>query len=39
MSAIETIDLRKEFKNTIAVDGINLEIKKGEVFGLLGPKR
>jgi ABC-2 type transport system ATP-binding protein len=37
MSAIETIDLRKEFKNTIAVDGINLEIKKGEVFGLLGP--
>jgi ABC-2 type transport system ATP-binding protein len=37
MISIETIDLRKEFKNTVAVDGINLKVKKGEVFALLGP--
>jgi len=29
--------LRKEFGNLVAVAGINLSIKKGEIFGFLGP--
>ena len=29
--------LRKSFKDTIAVDGIDLEIKQGECLALLGP--
>lgn len=35
--AIETNDLRKSFGATHAVDGINLNVAKGSVFGLLGP--
>lgn len=34
---ITTKDLYREFENVIAVDGINLEIHDGEVFGLVGP--
>ena len=34
---IETHDLRKRFKNVVAVDGLNLSIQRGEIFGLLGP--
>jgi len=30
-------NLSKHFGNTKAVDGVDLEIKKGELFGLLGP--
>ncbi len=30
-------NLSKHFGNTKAVDGIDLEVKKGELFGLLGP--
>ena len=30
-------NLYKNFGNIIAVDGINFEVKRGEVFGLLGP--
>jgi len=30
-------DLVKKFDDVTAVNGINLEIKKGELFGLLGP--
>jgi ABC-2 type transport system ATP-binding protein len=30
-------DLVKRFGDFVAVDGINLEIRKGEVFGFLGP--
>lgn len=30
-------DLRKEFGDFVAVDGINFEVKQGEAFGLLGP--
>ena len=30
-------DLRKSFGATVAVDGLSLEIGRGEVFGLLGP--
>lgn len=34
---IQLIDLRKQFGNLVAVDGINLEVHSGEVFGFLGP--
>jgi ABC-2 type transport system ATP-binding protein len=36
-SAIIIKDLVKKFDDVTAVNGINLEIKKGELFGLLGP--
>ncbi len=36
-SAIETANLTKSFGDTIAVDTLNLKIKKGELFGLVGP--
>ncbi|MBI5632945.1 MAG: ABC transporter ATP-binding protein [Nitrospirae bacterium] len=35
--AIKTSGLTKTFGDTIAVDGLNLEIRKGELFGLVGP--
>jgi ABC-2 type transport system ATP-binding protein len=35
--AIETSGLVKQFGNTRAVDGINLNIRCGTVYGLLGP--
>jgi len=34
---IETKDLKRDFKSTHAVDGLNLSIKSGELFGLVGP--
>lgn len=36
-STIVIKDLVKQFGEVTAVNGINLEIKKGELFGLLGP--
>jgi len=36
-NAIVIKDLVKNFDDVIAVNGLNLEIKKGELFGLLGP--
>ncbi len=36
-SAIKTLDLTKTFAENIAVDKLNLEVKKGELFGLVGP--
>ena len=36
MIAIKTNNLRKEYKDVVAVDGLNLEIKEGELFSLLG---
>ena len=36
MHAIKTIGLIKQYKNLIAVDKLNLEIKQGELFSLLG---
>ena len=34
--SIKIINLRKEYKDVIAVNDINLEIKEGELFALLG---
>ncbi len=36
MSAIRTVNLTKRYKNIVAVDSLNLEINKGELFSLLG---
>ncbi len=36
MYAIETQNLTKKYKDITAVDGLNLKIKKGELFSLLG---
>ena len=36
-SAIIITDLVKQFNEITAVDGLNLEIKQGELFSLLGP--
>ncbi|MEX2116801.1 MAG: ATP-binding cassette domain-containing protein [Bacteroidota bacterium] len=30
-------NLRKEFDTVVAVDGVSLEVQRGELFGLLGP--
>ena len=35
--AIKIKDLKKSYKNTLALDGIDLEIKPGQFYGLLGP--
>jgi ABC-2 type transport system ATP-binding protein len=37
MNIIEITNITKRFDNLIAVDNLNLTIKKGEIFGLLGP--
>jgi ABC-2 type transport system ATP-binding protein len=37
MPAVFVRGLRHEFGNHVAVDGIDLTIERGEVFGLLGP--
>ena len=36
MFAIETVNLTKNYKDTIAVNNLNLQIKEGELFSLLG---
>ncbi len=35
--AISTRGLRKVFGNKVAVSGLNLDVRRGEVFGFLGP--
>ena len=35
--AIETHELTKRYGNQVAVNGLNLEVKPGEIFGFLGP--
>ncbi|MCJ7667061.1 MAG: ABC transporter ATP-binding protein [Anaerolineae bacterium] len=37
MAIIETENLTKRFKNTTAVDRLNLSVEEGEIFGLVGP--
>ncbi|MCS7177732.1 MAG: ABC transporter ATP-binding protein [Anaerolineae bacterium] len=34
---IETINLTRRFGRVVAVDGLNLVVRRGEIFGLLGP--
>jgi ABC-2 type transport system ATP-binding protein len=34
---IETLGLTKRFKKVTAVDGLDMSVHKGEIFGLLGP--
>ena len=34
---IKTENLTKRFGHVVAVNGLQLEIKKGEIFGLVGP--
>ena len=34
---IETHNLTKRFKKVTAVDGLSLSVRRGEIFGLLGP--
>lgn len=36
MDAIKTINLTKQYKDVLAVDGLNLTIYEGELFSLLG---
>lgn len=36
MTSIQTVNLTKQFKERMAVDQLNLSIKKGELFALLG---
>jgi ABC-type multidrug transport system ATPase subunit len=36
-AAIETVNLGRSFGEFVAVDGINLEVPKGSIYGFLGP--
>jgi ABC-2 type transport system ATP-binding protein len=36
-AALRVNNLRKTYKNVVAVDGLDLEVQPGECFGLLGP--
>src|ERR1041385_8619282 len=36
-AALRVRHLRKTFKDVVAVDGLDLEVRSGECFGLLGP--
>jgi ABC-2 type transport system ATP-binding protein len=35
--AVHTIDLRKQYRRTIALEGLSMTVRRGEVFGFLGP--
>jgi len=35
--AVRTLDLTKRFGDLVAVDHVDLEVRRGEVFGFLGP--
>ena len=35
--AVHTIELRKEFRGTVALRGLSMTVGRGEVFGFLGP--
>src|SRR3989337_3434895 len=37
MNAVEVKNLKKYFGKVKALDGINFEVEKGEIFGFLGP--
>ena len=37
MAALQVRNLRKTYKDVVAVDGLDLQVQPGECFGLLGP--
>ena len=37
MTAIKAIGLTRRFEELVAVDSLNLQIERGEIFGLVGP--
>ena len=37
LAALRVRGLRKTYKNVVAVDGLDLEVRAGECFGVLGP--
>jgi len=37
MAAVETTNLRKEYGEVVALDGLDLTVGHGELYGLLGP--
>jgi ABC-2 type transport system ATP-binding protein len=37
MSAVRVTNLKKAYKDVVAVDGIDLDVRAGQCFGLLGP--
>jgi ABC-2 type transport system ATP-binding protein len=37
MACIEARGLRKSFGTTVALDGVNLRVEEGRIFGLIGP--
>jgi ABC-2 type transport system ATP-binding protein len=37
MAAIKAIGLTRRFEELVAVDGLNLQVERGEIFGLVGP--
>jgi len=37
MQAVETTGLRKEYGDVVALDGLDLAVDRGELYGLLGP--
>src|ERR1700743_2294878 len=36
-NAVEIVDLVKTFGDFVAVDNVNLAVRRGEIFGFLGP--
>jgi ABC-type multidrug transport system ATPase subunit len=36
-TVLRTVDLTKRYKNRLAVDHLNIEVRRGDVFGFLGP--
>ena len=37
MPAVETTDLTKAYGDVLALDGLDLQVERGELYGLLGP--
>ncbi len=37
MSAVTLTDVRRSFGATVALDGVSLEVRAGEIYGLVGP--
>jgi ABC-2 type transport system ATP-binding protein len=35
--AVHAIELRKRYRETVALDGLSMTVRRGEVFGFLGP--